>query len=224
MGITAATLKMLSRVLPGKRVLSLGYPDLAMSAEDVQEILGVTPTKFTSHGAWHGVNQPLPETVHVFDLIGSSVDCVDISSSRGIERIVDLNQPCDLGEYDLVLDSGTTEHCFNVGQAIINAAHAVKPGGAIFHCFPMCVMNHGFWNASPTLFNDFYTQNDWSVQIAGLVQQTGECYEVPAYRAFDPAPKMYLSVFAVRPKERKPMRFPTQQKYIRFPNLTLKAA
>jgi hypothetical protein len=55
-----------------------------------------------------------------------------------------------------VLDCGTTEHCFNVGQAIINAAHAVKPGGAIFHCFPMCVMNHGFWNASPTAFKDFY--------------------------------------------------------------------
>lgn len=224
MGLTAVTLKMVSGVLPKKHILSLGYPDLAMTALDVQDILGVTPTKFTTHGAWHGLDQPLPETAHVMELIGSSLDCVDVSPSRGVERQADLNHPCDLGEYDLVLDCGTTEHCFNVGQALLNAANAVKAGGAIFHCFPMCVMNHGFWNASPTLFKDFYSQNGWSVQMAGMVHSTGDCYEVPAYKAFAPEPRMYLTAFAVRPKEKKPMQFPTQQKYLRFPALTRKAA
>lgn len=224
MGITAATLKMIAGVLPRKRILSLGYPDLAMFAQDVQDILGVTPTKFTPYGAWHGVKQPLPETAHVLELIGSSLECVDISASRGVERQADLNYPCELGEYDLVLDCGTTEHCFNVGQALVNAAHAVRPGGAIFHCFPMTVVNHGFWNASPTLFKDFYSQNGWSVQMAGLAPATGDCYEVPPHKHFVPEPKMYLTAFAVRPKERKPMRFPTQQKYLRFPTLTRKAA
>lgn len=226
MGLTAATLKMISGVLPGKRVLSLGYPDLAMSAQDVQDILGVTPTKFSDIGAgrWHGIDHPLPETTHVFNLIGSSFDCVDVSPSRGVERQADLNYPCELGEYDFVLDCGTTEHCFNVGQALLNAAHAVEPSGAIFHCFPMCAMNHGFWNASPTVFNDFYSQNGWSVQMAGFVQKTGDCYEVPSFKAFEPEPRMYLTVFAVRPKEKKQMQFPTQQKYLRFPTLARKAA
>lgn len=227
MGLTAVTLKMISGVLPGKRILSLGYPDLAMSSQDVQDILGVTPTKFTSksNGAWHGRDHELPETAHVLELIGSSFECVDSSPSRGVERQADLNYPCDLGEHDIVLDCGTTEHCFNVGQALLNAANAVKPnGGAIFHCFPMCVMNHGFWNASPTMFKDFYEQNGWSVQIAGLVQGTGKFYDVPAYKSFAPEHRMYLTAFAVRPKEKKAMHFPTQQKYLKFPTLTRKAA
>lgn len=224
MGITAVTLNMISRALPRKRILSLGYPDLAMSAKDVQDILGVTPTKFTPFGAWHGFDKPLPETVHVMELIGSSLECVDVASSRGVERTADLNYPCELGEYDLVLDCGTTEHCFNVGQALVNAAHAVKPGGAIFHYFPMCVMNHGFWNASPTLFKDFYSQNGWSLQMAGIVHESGDSYQVPEYKPFEPEQRMYLTVFAVRPQEKQQMRFPTQQKYLRFPNLTKKAA
>lgn len=225
MGITAVTLKMISGVLPRKRILSLGYPDLAMSPQDVQDILGVTPTEFTPFGAWHGFDKPLPETSHVFKMIGSTLDCIDISASRGVERTADLNYPCDLGEYDVVLDCGTTEHCFNVGQALMNAANAVRPGGgSIFHCFPMCVMNHGFWNASPTVFKDFYSQNGWSVKMAGLVMKTGDCYDVPDYKPFPPEPRMYLTVFAVRPKEKVAMKIPTQQKYLRFPNLTKKAA
>ena len=223
MGITAVTLKMLSQVLPKRRILSLGYPDLVMRAEDVTAILGVTPTEFSTHGDWHGCETPIPETQHVMGLIGSTMDCVDIVASRGCERIADLNYPQDLGEYDLVIDSGTTEHCFNVAQALINAAQAVRAGGAIFHSFPMTAMNHGFWNASPTMFADFYGQNGWQVQIARL-EHDGQAYEVPTYKRFVAQPETYLCVFAQCPAKRAPMKYPTQQKYVKNPMLTKKAA
>jgi hypothetical protein len=121
MGITLQSLKMLAPHIRGKRILSLGYPDMVVEKNEVQAVLGVEPTKFTTHGAWHGRKHPLPETSHVFGLLESTLECVDIVASRGCERIVDLNYSAELGQYDLVLDCGTTEHCFNVGQAIINA-------------------------------------------------------------------------------------------------------
>jgi hypothetical protein len=60
--------------------------------------------------------------------------------------------------------------------------------------------------------------------MAGLVQKDGQCYDVPEYKTFAPEPRMYLTVFAVRPKYKAAMKFPTQQKYLRFPTLTKKAA
>ncbi len=46
---------------------------------------------------------------------------VDLVASRGGERILDLNGPLEadlVGGFDVVLDAGTMEHCFNVGQAV----------------------------------------------------------------------------------------------------------
>ena len=89
--------------------------------------------------------------------------CVDLVSERG-EIVADLNEPQDLGEFDLVIDHGTTEHCFNVGQAIKNAAKAVKVGGHIFHSPPLWMVNHGYYNFCPTSLWDFYDQNGWEIK------------------------------------------------------------
>lgn len=218
MGITLQSLRLIAPHLKGAKVLSLGYPDLVMEKHDVVEALNVEPTKFTANGAWHGRKHPLPETQHVFELVGATLDCVDIVASRGCERIVDLNYPHSLGEFDLVLDCGTTEHCFNVAQAIVNAAEAVKPGGRIFHCSPMTALNHGFWNMSPTLYSDFYTQNWWDCDISGLVgEQVVE--QIPVYQRFKINSEAYILVLAKRPMKKEPMKYPIQQKYIKNPML-----
>jgi hypothetical protein len=57
-----------------------------------------------------------------------------------------------------------------------------------------------------------------------LTPKDGQCYDVPEYKPFKPEHRMYLTVFAVRPKDKAEMKFPTQQKYLRFPTLTKKAA
>jgi 2-polyprenyl-3-methyl-5-hydroxy-6-metoxy-1,4-benzoquinol methylase len=79
---------------------------------------------------------------------------------------VDLNYPEDWPEkYDVVIDGGTAEHCFNVGQVFANILSAVRPdGGIVVHVNPLNMMNHGFWNISPTAYADFrqvveYTKN-----------------------------------------------------------------
>jgi hypothetical protein len=217
MALTLRALGILAGRLAGKRVLALSYPDIVASAEEVERLFGVRVERFTDFGRWHGVDFPLPETAEFFRAIGARLECVDIRPSRGIERVVDLNLPCDLGRYDAVLDAGTTEHCFNIGQALINAASAVAPGGWIFHSPPLSMANHGFYNLNPTLLHDFYTQNGWSLEELFGANRDGK-FKPPATERFVAPAEASLYCIARRASD-APLRYPTQTKYLRNPDL-----
>ena len=65
----ALPLHALSKLKPLLRgeVLSLGYPDLDCTAEEVEKLFGYKPTRFNEKAAkWHGRKQPLPETEELF--------------------------------------------------------------------------------------------------------------------------------------------------------------
>lgn len=216
MGINAQHLRILKPYLKGS-VLSLAYPDMVMIGEDVREILGVTPEVFTDNGGWHGKKHPLPETRDVFAKIGVKVRFVDVHASRGCEEIADLNEPQDFGKHDLVIDFGTTEHCFNIAQALKNAAEAVRVGGVIFHSVPLCMMNHGFYNFSPTTFFDFYEQNGWTVEVA-LITSGDKQQPAPRMQRFQIGGEWAL-VIAARRFTDTPMKWPQQAKYVANPEL-----
>ena len=217
MALTAQALQLLAPHLPGKRILSFGYPDLVAPADEIERLLGVRPTRFTDFGRWHGVDFALPETLEVFGAIGATLECVDIQPSRGVERVVDLNHPCDLGSFDLVIDAGTIEHCFNIGQAIINAAQAVAVGGRVFHAPPLTMLNHGFYNVNPTLLHDFYAQNGWTIEVLVGGAREGRFKVDPAGR-FAAPPEAMLYCIARREHAGAP-RIPTQSKYLAHPGL-----
>ena len=164
MGLALHALKALKPYLKGS-VLSLGYPDILATQEEVKELFGLDIKETVEGGLQHGVERPLVETKALFNALGCHFECVDTVNWRGFERITDLNYPQTLGKFDLVIDPGTTEHCFNIGQAMLNGANAVKKGGRIYHSPPMTMINHGFYNVCPTMLYDFYTQNDWDVEI-----------------------------------------------------------
>lgn len=216
MALTRTSLELLADRLPGKNVLSLGYPDVVVSAADIERLLGVTIKRFTKFASGHGRDFPLPETIELFESIGARLECVDIHASRGVERVVDLNQPCELGKYDVVIDAGTIEHCFNIAQAMMNAANAVNTGGCIFHSPPMSMINHGFYNLSPTFFHDFYTQNGWTIELLAGVQQDDRLFKLPSTGRFTAPPETSLRCIAVRTSDGE-LRFPTQTKYLRSP-------
>jgi hypothetical protein len=158
-------LAMIASRVKGASILCLGYPDITVPARLVEEFLKVTPRKFTDHGHEHKVAHPLPETIDTLTLAGALVvDCVDSMPSRGVERQVDLNERQDWPRaYDLVINPGTIEHCFDVSTAMFNAWRALKVGGAILHAAPMTMLNHGFYNFCPTLFVDFAQANGGAV-------------------------------------------------------------
>jgi len=215
--LTAQALQLLAPYLPGKHILSFGYPDLVAPADEIERLLGVRPTRFTAFGRWHGADFPLPETLEVFAAIGATLACVDIQPSRGVERVVDLNQPCDLGTFDLVIDAGTIEHCFNIGQAIVNAAQAVAVGGHVFHAPPMTMLNHGFYNINPTLLHDFYLQNGWALELLSGGAREGK-FKVHATGRFAAPPDALLYCIARR-LHAGALAFPTQSKYLEHPGL-----
>ena len=163
MALNKDALTKLAPYLRGASVLSLGYPDILASAEECHELFGVEAKVVSGTGEQHGIKRDLVETMDLMAMIGAKFECVDVQRWRGHERVCDLNEPQDLGKFDLVIDPGTTEHCFNIGQAVKNAASAVKVGGHIYHGSPMTMINHGFYNICPTMLWDFYEQNGWKI-------------------------------------------------------------
>ena len=93
---------------------------------------------------------------------------VDYSDYEAPDAILDLNAvetPEALcGAFDLVLDSGTIEHVFDIAAALRHCCRMVRPGGRVVHLTPSsnCV-EHGFHNVSPTLFADFYSASQFHV-------------------------------------------------------------
>jgi SAM-dependent methyltransferase len=218
MALTKTALKLLQPYLLGARVLCLGYPDLLMTPQEAQAILrcgGLYRRSY--HGADHKEAIELPETEEAFAQAGvRHFEAVDVQPSRGCERQVDLNDPQSLGEFDLVIDAGTIEHCANIGQALMNAAHAVIPGGRIFHSPPLFMINHGFYNVSPTLLHDFYTQNDWVIEhLSGFVAAApyNEFAVPPVARArVQENSALYFLAYRRTPTV---LRWPVQSRYMR---------
>lgn len=161
MALDRMGLAMVAPRVRGATVLCLGYPDITAKPEAVEELLGVAPRKFTEYGREHKISWPLPETVDTLLLAGATVvDCVDLLAIRGVERVVDLNVRQEWPRrYDVVINPGTLEHCFDLASAMFNAWRAVDWKGVILHVAPMSMMNHGFVNVCPTLINDFAVAN-----------------------------------------------------------------
>lgn len=216
MALALHAMKALAPYLRNASVLSLGYPDILATSEQCKEIFGVETIVTIEPETLHNVKGKLVETQELFKLLGTTFECVDVMCWRGIERIVDLNEKNDLGQFDLVIDPGTTEHCFNIGQAMMNAANAVKVGGRIYHSPPMTMINHGFYNICPTMLQDFYTQNDWAIET--LEARSGESFATINAEAAT-ARKVKVSMEAglvciARRRTGAALQWPIQSKYL----------
>ena len=216
MGLNLQCFKIILPHLKGN-VLSLSYPDLVFSNQELFDLTGFTSEKETYFGGWHGKDYKLPETEEVFKRLGVNLTCVDIHPSRGVEKVVDLNFPQTLGLFDLVIDPGTTEHCANIYQAMINAASSVKTDGVIFHQTPLTQLNHGFFCPQPTFYHDFYTQNNWD-ELCSVVVFDGKVYAAPKTGRFK-APAESYGVYMYKRGLISDFKPPTQTKYLKNPDL-----
>jgi len=208
--------------------LFLSYPDLLLSrnellrfvSDDVLE--GVATRKDSADiWRWHGLpsrTDPIYDSVELFKNLGVNSTIIDVVSARGVEEIVDLNFPLEqrfLAKYDLVIDTGTCEHCFNVGQAFANACSAVKENGYLIHAAPLSRTNHGFWNFCPTVYPDFFGDNGFEISfISGMTVDMVEGFKpftVTAGRF--KAPSEAILFVVARRREIRPTVWPVQGKY-----------
>ena len=214
------------------RGLLLGYPDLLVPRAALVQVLGeavvqATPEREDAAATWgyhwlEGAKEPMYESLAIMQRMG--IDCIvaDAAKLRGMERIVDLNHPlpADLARaFDVVIDTGTCEHCFNVAQAFANACEALAPGGMLVHAAPLTRINHGFWSFNPTVYPDFFEDNGFDLLvmagIAGDLVQGLRVFEVQPFTRFDVPDGAAIYVVAQR-REIRPLKWPVQRKYRRM--------
>lgn len=210
------------------RVLAFGYPDLLAPPGLLEQLVGPDllrnlPQRVDAAKVreWHQLapDAPIYDSLALFDRLGLDVTVADVAALQGMERIVDLNDPLpdDLRRrFDLVIDPGTCEHCFNVGMAFRNVCEAVTLGGLLVHIAPLTFINHGFWNFSPTVYPDYFEANGFSLlHLAGHAPAPDgrlAAFAVDAFQRFSPPMKGVLYVVAERVAEQPPV-WPVQRKY-----------
>lgn len=237
MAIEALYLQYLKRAIDqgrgpsGRRLdaLLLAYPDLLVPRAGLSRILGedvltgaAQRPDAASIWSYHGlgaVADPMYDSIDLLSRLGVDATVIDVARLRGMERIVDLNAPLpeDLrGRFDLVVDTGTCEHCFNVAQAFVNSCQALRAGGLLVHAAPLTRINHGFWSFNPTVYPDFFEENGFELQlltgVSGTLKDGFRPFAVEAFRRFEAPPEAGLYVIARRGDVRE-IRFPVQRKY-----------
>ena len=232
MALSLSQTAYLSDILkPGMRVASFGYPDIIASHDVIEKWLNhdLVSLDYRKDSEAickrHGLrNTLIPDAESLFKCLKCDLDVYDIVRERGCEHLCDLNFPLPMDKfpnliyagYDIVLDVGTAEHCFNIGQALINMADMAKEGGYIIHENPFNCGNHGFYNLNPTLFADFYGANGFELVDCKLVDRSGGAADVPITGRFRFV-EAEVNTFALAKRVRmQEFVFPTQTKYKRL--------
>ncbi|MDP4034432.1 MAG: hypothetical protein Q8P60_16575 [Pseudorhodobacter sp.] len=136
-----------------KRGIILGRQKLHLNGRKLE--------RFASGARAHGFDfqaadlvQPDGFTETLFARLGyPPMEAMDFTDKEGAAHIHDLNKPVPAklkARFDIVIDGGTTEHIFYIGQAIDNCFAMLKPGGLMLS-FVSCDgwFGHGFFQTGP---------------------------------------------------------------------------
>lgn len=210
--------------------LALGYPDLIATRDEIKGVIPELPDASlvpradseaitTRHGVG-GPHSTVYDIDRIFSDLGLAMTYIDIAPARGIERQVDLNEPFPsnmIEAYDIVIDAGTIEHCFNLGQAFKNVSQSVSQYGVIVQAAPLNRYNHGFWNFSPTAYHDYFTTNGYAILYlkgwcGGVVGDFKE-FDVDPVAGFRSAPENSALICVCQRTKVVPHGWPVQWKY-----------
>lgn len=94
----------------------------------------------------------------------SKITAIDFHGTPDALKL-DLNHPVALNErFDVLLNSGTAEHVFNVFQFFKTSHDVTKPGGLMLHTMPFRGwLEHGFYSFNPTFYWDLALANGYTV-------------------------------------------------------------
>ncbi len=189
MGLNWHGVKFLAQARRGgvdfSRTITIGRQNLHISLPHVRQILN-------GYGLPHTLGDrdvlTSPEFAEpIFKLLGAhTVDSIDASRYEQATVIADLNKPLPRelhNSYDIVYDGGTSEHVFNVEQALKNMMCLPKIGGhLIIHTMANNSFGHGLYQFSPELFyRAFAPENGYTVErlIVHVDFPFARWYDVP---------------------------------------------
>lgn len=189
MGLPRAAVSLLCHVAANSpfsgRLATLGRQHVYVTADEVVKIaaqhgVSTTPCNATLHRDCDLRRQGFLSDDSLFETLGFE-DCVrlDASAYENVDELLDLNAletPPHLTEaFDLILDTGTIEHVFDIRASLSNCLNMARPGGRIIHLTPSSnAVNHGFFSVSPTLFQDFYTASGCEVERLYLCRMSND--------------------------------------------------
>lgn len=110
-----------------------------------------------------------------FNTLGfNQVESIDISSNAEPSFVEDLGEDISntklLKNFDLIFDGGTLEHIFNPEKALNNIKKMLKLNGHIIHQVPCNnLVEHGYFQFSPSYLKQFYEQNNFFVKEILLI-------------------------------------------------------
>jgi len=82
-----------------------------------------------------------------------TIEALDFTEKEGAQHIHDLNKPCPdhlKGQFDIVIDGGTTEHIFYIGNALDTCHDLLAPGGVLLsYVAADGWFGHGFFQTGP---------------------------------------------------------------------------
>jgi len=223
MALTRELLGMMKPHLRPGKMASLGYPDLIAPETDLESMVGSRIYSLKRRPDSEAIckrhliqSRKIVDTRAFFDALGIELTVFDIVRERGEEVMLDLNYPLPevhKQRFDFVIDIGTLEHCFNIGQALQNMAGLLKAGGMIFHENPFNWGNHGFYNINPTLYYDFYGINGFDVMESWLVGRDGHKERAEPTRRFVLTGGEAKIILCAGRKQIGEFVFPMQTKY-----------
>lgn len=130
----------------GRQKLHMRVPRLRRYIRALAEMgVAATPGQITQEDGF---------TEALFTHLGyPQMEAMDFTDSEGAQHIHDLNLPCPealKGQFDLVVDGGTSEHIFHISQALETCHALLKPGGLMMS-FVSCDgwFGHGFFQTGP---------------------------------------------------------------------------
>lgn len=115
------------------------------------------------------------DDMSLFSTLGfETVHSCDISASEGPTFTLDLNDPIPEtlhGRYDVVVDSGTIEHVFDLKAVLRNIHLLLKPGGRVIHMtVPVSnYVDHGYHAFSPQLLFEYYAVNNYRIASSYVI-------------------------------------------------------
>lgn len=176
MGLTTTAALLLTRVADvldeTETVVCLGNPHTLVTYED-----------YTSKAA--DLDIAIPDTITdqhsgkleapvFFEAIGfPDYRVLDINDYQGAGIVQDLSKDTLNEEHhgvaDLVYDTGTLEHVYNLDIALKNIHNLLNDGGVAYHVNPTNgMLDHGFYQISPTFYHDYYRASDYNIIGAGI--------------------------------------------------------
>lgn len=203
------------------RALCLGYPDLLTDKDFLEECLGkdfvndLPIDPFPNQvRQWHKMPESfIPyDPIYILNSFGFEVTVFDAVKHRNIETIVDLNDPLTNEfdqKFDLVIDTGTLEHCFNVGIAFKNICQTLKQNGIFMTAAPITKLDHGYWNFGTIVYKDIFSSNGFEIIQQRYFRQGIELESISRKKV----PLLTIVFCIAQRKNIVPWIWPVQEKY-----------